>query len=394
MNKTLSLSKVVIDPTARDAEKEWKFWPLQFQDFVQLTVDPGIDLLKILRLFLTASTFENVQNCKSYDEVIAKLNEFYVKLKKRHFCKHTSRERHITNNLCHPGVTRMAHYARSKNLPYTIEEIQRMTISCRVCAELKPRFFKGDSEKLIKATIPFERLNIDFKRPLPSTSSNRYTLTVVDEYSRFPFALPWPDTSSQTVSKCLTQLFYLFGKPAYIYTDCGSSFMSNDLKTCLHSLGVVTSRTTAYNPQATNTCGYIPLYVVNNTGSCTNETTELNKQTRPPRRRRGEILEANPKYAHVRLTDGRETTVSARHLAPAGGKCIVEDGNSDEPKVRTGLPDEEDEKREKPGANDTTPENSKSEENTATNDKSHQKPPGHSTRIRRTPKRLENYAQH
>ncbi|KRZ14529.1 Uncharacterized protein T11_2006 [Trichinella zimbabwensis] len=234
-----------------------------------------------------------------------------------------------------------------------------MTISCRVCAELKSRFFKGDSGKLIKATIPFERLNIDFKRPLPSTSSNRYTLTVVDEYSRFPFALPWPDTSSQTVSKCLTQLFYLFGKLAYIYTDRGSSFMSNDLKTYLHSLGVVTSRTTAYNPQ---------------------EEVEL--------------LEANPKYAHVRLTDGRETTVSARHLAPAGGNCIVEDGNSDEPKVRTGLPDEEDEKREKPGANDTTPENSKTEENTATNNKSHQKPPGHSTRIRRTPKRLENYVQH
>ncbi|KRY15405.1 Pro-Pol polyprotein [Trichinella patagoniensis] len=91
-----------------------------------------------------------------------------------------------------------------------MEEIQRMTNSCRVCAELKPRFFKGDSGKLIKATAPFERLSIDFKGPLPSTSSNRYILTVVDEYSRFPFAFPCPDISTQTVSKCLTQLFYLF----------------------------------------------------------------------------------------------------------------------------------------------------------------------------------------
>ncbi|KRX35174.1 hypothetical protein T05_8406 [Trichinella murrelli] len=86
--------------------------------------------------------------------------------------------------------------------------------------------------------------------PLPSTSSNRYILTVVDEYSRFPFAFPCPDISTQTVSKCLTQLFYLFGMPAYIHTDHGSSFMLNDLKTYLHSLGVVTSRTTAHNPQA------------------------------------------------------------------------------------------------------------------------------------------------
>ncbi|KRZ69283.1 hypothetical protein T10_11777 [Trichinella papuae] len=81
MNNALSLNKLAIDPTAADAEKEWKFWLLQFQDFVQLTMDPGVDLLKILRLYLTASTFEYVQDCKSYEEAIAKLNEVYVKPK-------------------------------------------------------------------------------------------------------------------------------------------------------------------------------------------------------------------------------------------------------------------------------------------------------------------------
>ena len=29
-----------------------------------------------------------------------------------------------------------------------------------------------------------------------------------------------------------------------------------------------------------------------------------------------ELLQANPQYAHIRYTDGRETTVSIRHLAP------------------------------------------------------------------------------
>ncbi|KRX60337.1 Retrovirus-related Pol polyprotein from transposon gypsy [Trichinella sp. T9] len=81
MYKTLSLIKLAIDPTAPDAEKGWKFWLLQFQDFVQLTVESGIDLLKILRLYLTASTFEYVQDCKTYDDAIAKVNEVYVKLK-------------------------------------------------------------------------------------------------------------------------------------------------------------------------------------------------------------------------------------------------------------------------------------------------------------------------
>ncbi|XP_003381559.1 putative integrase core domain protein [Trichinella spiralis] len=122
--------------------------------------------------------------------------------------------------------------------------------------------------------------------PLPSTSSNRYLLTVVDEYSRFPFAFPCPGISIQTVSKYLTQLLYLFGMPAYIHTDRGSSFMSNDLKTYLHSISVLTSRTTAHNPQG-------------------------NGQAE-------------------RLTDVRETTGSLRHLAPAGGKFMTEDGSQDE----------------------------------------------------------------
>ncbi|OUC46565.1 zinc knuckle, partial [Trichinella nativa] len=82
------LIKLAIDPIAPDAEKKWKFWLLQFQDFVQLTVEPGIDLVKILRLYLTGSTFEYVQDCKTYDEAIAKLNEVYVKPKNVIFARY------------------------------------------------------------------------------------------------------------------------------------------------------------------------------------------------------------------------------------------------------------------------------------------------------------------
>ena len=31
-----------------------------------------------------------------------------------------------------------------------------------------------------------------------------------------------------------------------------------------------------------------------------------------------ELLQVNPQYAHIRHPDGRETTVSIRHLAPCG----------------------------------------------------------------------------
>ena len=46
------------------------------------------------------------------------------------------------NGLCHPGVTRMLHFVRLNNLPYSTEEVKRVCSSCRICAELKPHFHR------------------------------------------------------------------------------------------------------------------------------------------------------------------------------------------------------------------------------------------------------------
>jgi len=108
----------------------------------------------------------------------------------------------IHADLCHPGITRMYHFIRGKNLPYSWNEVKVMTENCRICCEIKPRFFKPPQAQLVKSTQPFERISIDFKGPLPSTSQNHYFLTIVDEYSRFPFVYPCADTSSKTVISC------------------------------------------------------------------------------------------------------------------------------------------------------------------------------------------------
>ena len=72
---------------------------------------------------------------------------------------------------------------------------------------------------LIKATQPFERINIDFKGPIPTNNGDRYFLMLVDEYSRFPFVFPCPDVSTNAVVKCLTSHFSLVGMPAYVHSD-------------------------------------------------------------------------------------------------------------------------------------------------------------------------------
>ena len=74
-----------------------------------------------------------------------------------------------------------------------------------------------------------ERFSIDFKRPLPSTSKNKCSLTVIDEYSRFPFVIPYPNISTDTVVKCLEVIFSLCRMPEFIHSDRGSSFVSVEL---------------------------------------------------------------------------------------------------------------------------------------------------------------------
>lgn len=143
---------------------------------------------------------------------------------------------------------RLNHWVRVKNLPFSIEDLKKVTNSCQICAELKPRFHRFEG-KLIKATSPFKRLNPDFKDPLPTRTRNQYLLTVVNKFSRFPFAVSWTDVSTATVIKHLKHLFSIFGIPAFIHSDRGASFMSHELRAFLTSQGVATSRTTPYNPR-------------------------------------------------------------------------------------------------------------------------------------------------
>ena len=91
----------------------------------------------------------------------------------------------IHDYLCHPGVTRLLHFVGTKNLPHSTDHVKRLCASCKVCSELKPQFYRAETGTLIKATQPMERLSIDVKDPLKSTSRNTYMFTVVDEYSRF-----------------------------------------------------------------------------------------------------------------------------------------------------------------------------------------------------------------
>lgn len=298
----------------------------------------------------------------------------------RAYCSMTSTNSlyQFHNSLCHPGITRMTAFVRSRNLPFSVEDIRKLINNCAICQKSKPRFFKPSTTQLIKATQPMERLNIDFKGPLPSTSPNKYILTVVDEYTRFPFAIPCKNVNTEAVISSLYQIFSIFGMPTFIHSDRGAAFMSKELRDTLHTKGIATSRTTPYNPQGN---GLVERYngiiwksvvlalesrnlpstmwevvlpdalhsirtlISTSTGSTPHERMfkfqrrtstgvsipswlsksgpvllkKFNRSSKyDPLVDEVELLEANPQYAFIKHSDGRESTVSLRHLAPIG----------------------------------------------------------------------------
>ena len=48
----------------------------------------------------------------------------------------------IHTALCHPGVTRLYHFVKTKNLPFSIDDVRNVINKCSVCARLKPNFYK------------------------------------------------------------------------------------------------------------------------------------------------------------------------------------------------------------------------------------------------------------
>jgi len=108
--------------------------------------------------------------------------------------------------------------------------------------------------QLVKETQIFEHLSVDFKGPLPSSTKNRYLLTIVDEYSRFPFAFPCASVVSKIVIAHFNQLFALFDMPAYIHSGRGAVFMSNELTMFLRRRGIACSRTSVYTTPGNGQC--------------------------------------------------------------------------------------------------------------------------------------------
>ena len=95
-----------------------------------------------------------------------------------------------------------------------------------------------------------ERLSIDFKGLLKSSTQNKCFLVAIDEYTRFPFVFRCSNMETSTVIKCLNSSFVLCDTAGYVYSDRGPSLMFEELHTYLLSRSITSSHSAPYNPRA------------------------------------------------------------------------------------------------------------------------------------------------
>ena len=113
------------------------------------------------------------------------------------------------------------------------------------------RHTSAPSGTFVAPDVRFDHVHVDIVGPLPASQSFRYLLTVVDQFTCWPEALPLMDFTANSVARAfISRWVSRFGIPSLLTTDRGRQFESTLSKDLSCLLGCTRLHTTAYHPSA------------------------------------------------------------------------------------------------------------------------------------------------
>lgn len=153
----------------------------------------------------------------------------------------------------HPGVAATTRLVSTNFIwPNMSDECKYYVNHCMPCQKSKvSKHTRAPLHTPVPPNGRFRELNVDIIGPYPVSQGNRFCLTVIDRFSRWPAAIPMVDATASSVSKALLEGWIQHcGVPQKITTDRGRQFESTLFKELNQALGTTHLVTTAYRPQA------------------------------------------------------------------------------------------------------------------------------------------------
>ena len=152
----------------------------------------------------------------------------------------------------HRGISTTFNWIRDEYYwPNMFKDVKEFVASCHTCQMQNVKFTPEPVHKLV-VTSPWERVQIDVIGPLEmSEEGNRYIITAIDCFTRWPEARPVKAANAETIIRFVwEEIICRYGTIETIQTDQETEFVNQKFQQFCKDKGIHHHIITAYHPQA------------------------------------------------------------------------------------------------------------------------------------------------
>ena len=134
--------------------------------------------------------------------------------------------------------------------PKMYEDVRTYIESCDSC-QRRGRARRRERLLPLKVGVPFDKIGIDIKGPLPlTTKGNRYLVVAMDYFTKWPEAKAIPNAQAKTVARFIfDEIICRHGVPKEILSDRGTHFNNNLIEELCRRYDTKHRLTSSYRPQ-------------------------------------------------------------------------------------------------------------------------------------------------